>query len=228
MKLYQTLQNSVFYYVYSARVKLEALSCVSNSDLPVERHCIILLPVMSNTSTTRSKSKMTKERDIKDDGASVRDVDAFRLDIIEAFKDPSVAEQMATAFAPYLERIANKMCEKLDTKVKIMTEQLQVRDKKIQALENTVKTLQLKFDDQEQYSRCESLRITGIPEIENENTDRLVMALCNDTLKLDPRYKIKILRGPMDLVMLAKVTGLFWQNLLHTKFVTMLSGQEPT
>ena len=63
---------------------------------------------MSDTPTTRSKSEMTKERDNKDDGPGVRDVDAFRLDIIEAFKDPTVAEQMATAFVPYLERIADK------------------------------------------------------------------------------------------------------------------------
>ena len=129
---------------------------------------------------------MTKKRDTKDDDAGVRDVDAFRLDIIEAFKDPSVTEQMATAFAPYLERIADKMCERLDTKVKIMTDQLKARDQKIQALENAVITLQLKIDDQEQYSRREALRITGIPETENENTDQLAMALCNDTLKLDP------------------------------------------
>ena len=128
---------------------------------------------------------MTKERDTKDDDAGVRDVDAFRLDIIEAFKDPSVTEQMATAFAPYLERIADKMCERLDTKVKIMTDQLKARDQKIQALENAVITLQLKIDDQEQYSRREALRITGIPETENENTNQLVVALCNDTLKLD-------------------------------------------
>ena len=127
----------------------------------------------------------------------------------------------------YLERIADKMCERLDAKVKIMTEQLKVRDQKIQALENTVNTLQLKIDDQEQYSRREVLRITGKPETENENTDQLVMALCNDTLKLPP-CKIQIWRGSIDLVMLAKVTGLFWRNLLHTKFATKLSGQEPT
>ena len=139
---------------------------------------------MSDTPRTRAKAKTAKDRDTN--GSDARDIDAFRLDIIEAFKDPSVAEQMAAAFAPHLERIADKMCERLDAKVKIMTQQLQARDQKIQSLENTVNILQLKIDDQEQYSRRESLRISGIPETTNENTDQLVMTFCNETLKCDP------------------------------------------
>ena len=139
---------------------------------------------MSDTPTTRAKAKMAKDRDTN--GSDARDIDAFRLDIIEAFKDPSVAEQMAAAFAPHLERIADKMCERLDAKVKIMTQQLQARDQKIQSLENTVNILQLKIDDQEQYSRRESLRISGIPEMASENTDQIVMTLCNETPRCDP------------------------------------------
>ena len=57
---------------------------------------------MSDTPTTRAKAKMAKDRDAN--GRDARYIDAFRLDIIEAFKDPSVSEQMAAAFAPHLER----------------------------------------------------------------------------------------------------------------------------
>ena len=177
---------------------------------------------MSDTPTTRAKAKMAKDRDTN--GSDVRDIDAFRLDIIEAFKDPSVAEQMAAAFAPHLERIADKMCERLDAKVKVMTQQLQARDHKIQSLENTVNILQLKIDDQEQYSRRESLRISGIPETASENTDQLVMTFCNVT----PLYKIPIWQGPIDLVTWRKLTELFWLNFLPTKFVIVLSGQGQT
>ena len=118
------------------------------------------------------------------------------------------------------------MFERLDAKVKIMTQQLQARDKKIQSLENTVNILQLKIDDQEQNSRSESPRISGIPETASENTDQLVVTFCNETLKCDPLLQDSDLArshrsGDIEKtnrVILAKFST-------YKKFVIVLSGQ---
>lgn len=52
----------------------------------------------------------------------------------------------------------------------------------ITALHEQIKSLEHRIDDMEQYSRRNCLKFRGIPESERENTDKLILDACNDTL----------------------------------------------
>ena len=59
------------------------------------------------------------------------------------------------------------------------------KDAKINELEQKVSSLEVKLDDYEQYSRRNSLRITGIKETDSENVEDKVLNLLNDKLELE-------------------------------------------
>ena len=50
--------------------------------------------------------------------------------------------------------------------MKAMKREIHEKDAKIHALEERVKTLEKSFDDLEQYTRRNSLRLCGVPETE--------------------------------------------------------------
>ena len=64
-------------------------------------------------------------------------------------------------------------------------EQLQQKDIKINTLEKTVHDLELKFDALEQHGRRDSIRISGIPESPNDDTDAAVLEM-TVAMKLTP------------------------------------------
>ena len=69
---------------------------------------------MSSTPVTRSATKSLEQDD-----------DSFRLHIIEAFSDAAVAEALAKALQPQFERLADKMLERVDTRLKAMSIELE-------------------------------------------------------------------------------------------------------
>lgn len=64
--------------------------------------------------------------------------------------------------------------------------EIQAKNDTITSLEKKVEELEIKQDAQEQYSRRNSLRISGIPELVGENTPTMVVQKLNEILKLDP------------------------------------------
>ena len=58
------------------------------------------------------------------------------------------------------------------------------KDERIKQLEEKVHSLERRLEESEQYSRRTCLKITGIPESENENTDEVVMDVAK-TIKVD-------------------------------------------
>ena len=111
-----------------------------------------------------------------------------------------MAEALAKALQPQFERLADKMLERVDTRLKAMSIELEKKDACIKSLQQTVAQMQMKIDEHEQYSRREALRISGLvpPQSDddeeqstegtsaNENTDNLVLAFCNEVLALSP------------------------------------------
>uniref|UniRef100_A0A1Y1K7J7 L1 transposable element RRM domain-containing protein n=1 Tax=Photinus pyralis TaxID=7054 RepID=A0A1Y1K7J7_PHOPY len=59
----------------------------------------------------------------------------------------------------------------------------------INALSDKVQSLERKLEDQteslEQYSRLNNLRIFGVPESDSEDTDKVIVKLCKEQLKVD-------------------------------------------
>ena len=105
----------------------------------------------------------------------------LRLDIsdgiIEAMKSPSLQNIFKAMFQDILEK-------EMATQREQFTSLLNQKDQTIKLLEQSVATLQEKVaklesghDGLEQYGRRYSLRVKGIPETEQENTDTLILDL---------------------------------------------------
>jgi hypothetical protein len=68
--------------------------------------------------------------------------------------------------------------------------QIKAKDEKLDELQKHVKTLEVKLESQEQYSRRNSLRLSGVPEEEGELVPNLVIETLNENLTLDPPLKL--------------------------------------
>jgi uncharacterized protein YoxC len=72
------------------------------------------------------------------------------------------------------------------TKISDLTEVIKQKDERISSLEHRVASLESAIDDHEQYSRRNSLRLSGVAELPNENPADVVLATLNTRMKLDP------------------------------------------
>ena len=94
--------------------------------------------------------------------------------------------------ALYPQALSDQM-DAMANKIDYLTQQLQMKEARINELEGAVKHLQSDLDKSEQYSRRANLRIQGIPESEGgEDTDAKVVAILNDTMGLVPRIGPKV------------------------------------
>ena len=68
---------------------------------------------------------------------------------------------------------------------------LSERDKKISDLRNENEELQEELDELQQYNRKPSIRVYGIPESEDEDTDQLLLQLFNKRMQLQPPVQLQ-------------------------------------
>ena len=98
----------------------------------------------------------------------------FTEAFVMALKDPSVIRGLKEA-----------VCNDLQREVQELRSLLVTRDHKIEQLEKQVRSLESAADQQEQYSRRNSLRISGIAEDENQTSEQIALKLIKDDLGLD-------------------------------------------
>lgn len=87
--------------------------------------------------------------------------------------------------------LRDAICTPLLTEIKELKELLQQKDDAIKTLRGRISALEEKNDELEQYTRRNSLRITGIPESEEEDCYKRVLDIANNTLELDPPLTIQ-------------------------------------
>ena len=99
-----------------------------------------------------------------------------------ALSSPAVKQSMVEALAESIRTNAAQgvidATETLRNEITLLRKELRQRDKTIADLDQRISELQLKCDQQEQYSRRTSVRISGIPEEEGED----VLSKVKDTL----------------------------------------------
>ena len=78
------------------------------------------------------------------------------------------------------------MISSLTAKIECITEQLNVKDAKIDKLEKRIMILETDSDNQEQYSRRPNVRINGLTEQGDGTTDDKVLSVINTTMGLTP------------------------------------------
>ena len=76
--------------------------------------------------------------------------------------------------------------QQLQCTVEALRKEITEKDATIKTLKDKVATLEGVADDQEQYSRRNSLRLSGLPEISGENTVAVTIDAINQRMKLDP------------------------------------------
>lgn len=113
---------------------------------------------------TRSKSKSMENTGQDTDKRS-----EFALSMIEAFKDPSVICGLQAAITIDYEKIVDVVVARIEPRFKAMEERLQEKEREIERLEVRINDLEICADELEQYSRRSTIRITGVPELANED-----------------------------------------------------------
>lgn len=98
----------------------------------------------------------------------------FTKAFVKALKDEEVVKAMQSV-----------ICRDLRREIADLKSIIQAKDASISALEKRVKDLEQKADEQEQYSRRNSLRIFGLAETEKEDTLSVAMDLFQNQMGLD-------------------------------------------
>ena len=115
----------------------------------------------------------------------------FSMALLMAFKDEEVKKSLVELVARAITGpVSQKVSENVKNEVVKLRAELQHRDLKIKQLEEKVESLTADIDQLEQYSRRNSLRITGIPETDEEDPVSKVMDLVNNTLQLNPPLEL--------------------------------------
>lgn len=105
------------------------------------------------------------------------DADFFALCLMEALKTPDVASALSAAMKPFLDVVVERVDRNMSTQLQKLQDELKTKDETIQKLTSRIDELEGRTDDQEQYSRRTSVRISGVPEEESEDVQNKVMSI---------------------------------------------------
>ena len=114
--------------------------------------------------------------------------------LAEAFKDTSVIEMFHSMFQPVIVDVSKDLQNKLNlwhkkfvediwSEMDVLRNNLKEKNDKIVKLENEIESLKTEQDRLEQYTRRNSLRISGLPESDHEDVCEKVLSLCNGKLR---------------------------------------------
>ena len=85
-----------------------------------------------------------------------------------------------------IKKLQNAVCGQLQQEVAVLRDLVKSKDDQIAELQDRVNKLEIKNDDHEQYSRRNSLRISGLEEGKNEDIVEKVVDLFNNTMQVSP------------------------------------------
>ena len=109
------------------------------------------------------------------------------LYVIESLKNADVLDVIKKALAPNIEEINNTVAITVGAQMKRLVLKIEEQDEEIKRLRGRVIALEHAQDAQEQYSRRESLRFSGIPEVDGvEATEETVLEVINNTMQVVP------------------------------------------
>lgn len=100
--------------------------------------------------------------------------ESFGLFLIEALKSQDVQATLRQALRPQFDLVVQKTDANMASRLKAMEQELAKKDAEIKKLKDQVEELEDRLDDQEQYSRRTSVRLSGVPEEEGEDCEKKV------------------------------------------------------
>ena len=87
-------------------------------------------------------------------------------------------------------KLQNAVCGQLQKEVGVLRDLVKSKDDQIKKLDDRIRALEMKQDDTEQYSRRNSLRISGIKEATSEDIGETVLDLFNNSLDITPQITL--------------------------------------
>lgn len=135
---------------------------------------------MPNGRHLRSASQSTNPDDNLEEEET-----RFILNLQQALKDPTIIAGFKGIFDVKKE-IGALVGTEIAKHMKPLKDELKAKEKTISDLQERLNKLETKLDDQEQYSRRENLRISGLPEKEGENLEKDLIEVLNTNMELDP------------------------------------------
>ena len=125
--------------------------------------------VRRNASTSEARSSSTPPPNTEPE--------SFALLLLEALKDPSVTQRLELITKPDHQRIADEVEARMTKIIRRYEEDLAAKSREIVALQHRVEELEARSDDQEQYSRRTSVRISGVKEEQGEDVEAVTRAI---------------------------------------------------
>ena len=106
------------------------------------------------------------------------------LSVIEALNDAKVLATLKKALAPSTQEIIEAVTARVTSHLSII---IKKKDDEITDLKERVTVLETALVTQEQYSRRENLRFSGIPETERDGTtEEVIINMINNEMALNP------------------------------------------
>ena len=139
---------------------------------------------MSQHSPVNKGKPLTKKR------GRPRETNPYK-EIVGALGDvesPSMKTVINSLIEPIKKVIRDEMCIQ-ERKFDILTEKIVSLEKEVREKNSYIDQLESRIDELEQYSRRNCLVFSGITETENETTDKAIIELAKNVMKvdLDPR-----------------------------------------
>ena len=111
--------------------------------------------------------------------------DHFILCLTTALNAPDIRDLLKDITKPSREEFADMISSELHRQLKPMRDALSAKDAEIADLKKTISVMSTQMDDLEQHGRRDSLRIAGIPESDNDDTDSAVLKI-SSAIEVDP------------------------------------------
>ena len=102
----------------------------------------------------------------------------IREQVMVALRSPIVVKVIVDAvYNAVYEKLANDLHDSFQLEMKKSDDKINDLSSESENLKKKVKSLEMALEKQEQYSRRQCLRVYGIPESPNENTDKVILDL---------------------------------------------------
>ena len=103
----------------------------------------------------------------------------FKKTLKEVFTDPDVLQFFKNSFKSVIQQENRELADDLRNEIGTLRNIIKAKNERIDKLETKVQHLEYTVDELEQYSRRNSIRITGISEDEHEDVNKRVLDLFN-------------------------------------------------
>ena len=119
------------------------------------------------------------------------DSDRLVLALVEALSNPDVVVKLNRDAIDY-EKISDLVTQQVNTLMTPLINKLKEKDEEIKVLKSQYENIRERCDELEQYSRKNSIRISGIPQNPNaDDTFAIVLNVCNKIMKVDPPVRLE-------------------------------------